>query len=127
MSYAIATRPTVCFPQIILPIFRGSMFAASNFLPQENFALNNLLLFGILLFAGLMSGHFFSRILRMPRIVGFVAVGMLLGPSGLNWLSETMLADAKVFVDIGLGLVLYELGNRLDLKWLISDRWLLAT
>ena len=98
-----------------------------DFLPKSQFLLNNLLLFGVLLFAGLLSGHFFSSILRLPRIVGFVVVGMLLGPSGLKWLSEPMLGNAQVFVDIGLGLVLYELGNRLDLRWFTRDRWLLAT
>jgi len=103
------------------------MAAEISFLPHENFALNNLLLFGTLLLAGLLSGHVFNAVLRMPRIVGFVAIGMLLGPAGLNWLSDGMLTDAQVFVDIGFGLVLYELGNRLDLKWLSSDRWLLAT
>ncbi|HVK54603.1 MAG TPA: cation:proton antiporter [Burkholderiales bacterium] len=103
------------------------MFVGASFLPQDNFSLNNLLLFGILLLAGLLSGHLFSTSLRVPRIVGFVAVGILLGPAGLNWISEGLLADAQVFVDIGLGLVLYELGNRLDLKWLMRDKWLLAT
>ncbi|MES2355696.1 MAG: cation:proton antiporter [Pseudomonadota bacterium] len=103
------------------------MLAGTTLLPIENLALNNLLLFGILLLAGLLSGHFFNAILRIPRMTGFVAIGMLLGPAGLNWLSEAMLADAKVFVDIGLGLILYELGNRLDFKWLTRDRWLLAT
>lgn len=98
-----------------------------SFLPQSKFVLNNLLLFGVLLLAGLLSGHIFNALLRLPRIVGFVAVGMLLGPAGFNWLSEPMLGDAQVFVDIGLGLVLYELGNRLDLKWLTHDRWLVAS
>ncbi|MBA2689467.1 MAG: cation:proton antiporter [Burkholderiales bacterium] len=103
------------------------MFSEIDFLPPSDLVLNNLLLFGILLLAGLLSGHCFNAVLRLPRVVGFVVVGMLLGPSGLNWLSEPMLADAQVFVDIGLGLVLYELGNRLDLRWLFGDRWLLAT
>ena len=100
---------------------------AVNFLPQSQIALNNLLLFGVLLLAGLLSGYLFHAALRLPRIVGFVAVGMLLGPSGLNWLTDPTLEDAQVFVDIGLGLVLYELGNRLDLKWLARNRWLLAS
>ena len=100
---------------------------AANFLPQSQIALNNLLLFGVLLLAGLLSGYLFHAALRLPRIVGFVAVGMLLGPSGLNWLTEPTLEDAQVFVDIGLGLVLYELGNRLDLKWFARNRWLLAS
>src|SRR5688500_10917509 len=103
------------------------MFAGISFLPQNDFVLNNLLLFGVLLLAGLLSGHVFSSILKIPRIVGYIAVGILLGPAGLNWLSDTMLNGAQVFVDIGLGLVLYELGNRLDIKWLTRDRWLMAT
>src|SRR5438105_8732251 len=103
------------------------MPAEVSFLPHENFALNNLLLFGVLLLAGLLGGHLLNRALHIPRIVGFVAVGIVLGPGGLNWLSEPALVNAQVFVDIGLGLVLYELGNRLDLKWLTQDRWLLAT
>lgn len=98
-----------------------------NFLPQSQIALNNLLLFGVLLLAGLLGGSLFHAVLRLPRIVGFLVVGMLLGPAGLNWLTNATLEDAQVFVDIGLGLVLYELGNRLDLKWYARNRWLLAS
>jgi Kef-type K+ transport system membrane component KefB len=103
------------------------MLSAVSFLPQEHLQLGNLLLFGILLLTGLLGGHVFQAGLRLPKITGFVVAGMLLGPVGLNWLSEDMLDDSQVFVNIGLGLVLFELGNRLDLAWMRRDQWLLAT
>jgi len=37
-----------------------------------------------------------------------------------------MLAYTRVFLDVGLGLVLFELGRRLNLMWLTGDRWLLV-
>jgi Kef-type K+ transport system membrane component KefB len=37
-----------------------------------------------------------------------------------------MLAYAKIFFDVGLGLILFELGRRLDISWLKRDRWLLV-
>jgi hypothetical protein len=67
------------------------------------------------------------RVLRVPRIVGYVLIGMLLGASGLRLLDEKLLNEAWIFVDIALGLVLYELGLRLDFSWLKRDRLLLAT
>lgn len=103
------------------------MLSGVNFLPQEQLQLGNLLLFGLLLLTGLLGGQVFQAGLCLPKITGFVVAGMLLGPVGLNWLSDAMLDDSQVFVNIGLGLVLFELGNRLDLAWMRRDRWLLAT
>ncbi len=97
------------------------------FLPSGELQVSNLLLFGVLLLTGLVGGHVFRSALKLPRITGFVVAGILLGPAGLNWVSAPMLEDAQVFVDIGLGLVLYELGSRLDLKWFTRDPWLLVT
>src|SRR5471030_683693 len=35
-----------------------------------------------------------------------------------------MLGYTRVFLDIGLGLVLFELGRRVHFAWLLRDRWL---
>src|SRR5688500_9361444 len=99
----------------------------SSFLPQFPLAASPLALFGLLLIAGVIGGELMRRVLRLPRIVGYVLIGMLLGASGLKLLDEKLLAQAWIFVDIALGLVLYELGLRLDFSWLRRDRWLLAT
>ncbi len=98
-----------------------------TFLPQLPLSASPLALFGLLLVAGVIGGELVRRVLKLPRIVGYVVTGMLLGASGLGLVGEKLLAEAWIFVDIALGLVLYELGLRLDFSWLKRDRWLLAT
>lgn len=98
-----------------------------GFLPSFPFAAGNLMLVGAILLCGLAAGQVFVRVLRLPRITGFVAAGLLIGPDVLGLLDQTTLADLSIFVDISLGLILFELGRRLDFRWLTHDRWLLAS
>jgi Kef-type K+ transport system membrane component KefB len=97
-----------------------------EFLPNFPLSANALALFGALLLAGAFGGELARRLLNIPRITGYVLVGLTLGASGLNVLDPKMLAYAKIFFDIGLGLILFELGRRLDISWLRRDRWLLV-
>src|SRR5262245_6673148 len=99
----------------------------SSFLPQFPLPASPLALFGLLLIAGAIGGELVRRVLRAPRIVGYVLTGMLLGASGLKVLDAKLLDEAWIFVEIALGLVFFELGLRLDFAWLRRDRWLLAT
>jgi Kef-type K+ transport system membrane component KefB len=99
----------------------------ASFLPTFPFAAANLMLVGAVLLCGLAAGQVFVRFLRLPRITGFVAAGLLLGPAVFNLIDQSMLAELSIFVDISLGLILFELGRRLDLRWLTRDRWLLAS
>jgi NhaP-type Na+/H+ or K+/H+ antiporter len=99
----------------------------SSFLPQLPQPASPLALFGLLLIAGIIGGELARRVLRAPRIVGYVLIGMLLGGSGLQLLDAGLLDESWIFVEIALGLVLFELGLRLDFAWLWRDRWLLAT
>ena len=94
------------------------------FLPQFRFPTNPLALFGVLLLAGALGGELIRRVLKLPRITGYVLIGLALGASGLNVLDARMLGYTRVFLDVGLGLVLFELGRRLDFEWLRHDRWL---
>ena len=97
------------------------------FLPQWPLLANPLALFGVLLFLGLIGGEFSKRALKLPRITGYVLVGVALGASGLKLLDDVLIAQSWIFVDIALGLILFELGRRLHLGWLRRDRWLPAT
>ena len=98
-----------------------------GFLPQFPFVAGELALLGAVLLAALAAGHACARYLRLPRITGFVAAGLLLGPSALDVLDANVLHGVRIFVDISLGLILFELGRRLDLSWLRRDRWLAAS
>lgn len=46
----------------------------------------------------------------MPRTTGYVLFGLLVGQSGLNWVTLLHIESAQLFIDLGLGLILFELG-----------------
>ncbi|MBI4194312.1 MAG: cation:proton antiporter [Betaproteobacteria bacterium] len=98
-----------------------------NYLPSFPLPPDPVLLFGLLLLSGFAGGEIAHRMLRLPRIVGYVSAGLALGVSGLGLLDYELARQAQVFVDIALGLILFELGRRLDFNWLRRDRWLAAT
>ncbi len=98
-----------------------------SFLPQYPLEPNPLLLFGFLLLAGVIGGEVVQRVLALPRIVGYVVIGLLLGAGGLNILDARLTREAWIFVELALGLLLFELGRRLDFTWLKRDAWLAAT
>jgi Kef-type K+ transport system membrane component KefB len=98
-----------------------------DFLPSFPSPPNPVLLFGLLLLAGLAGGEIAQRALRLPRITGYVLAGLVLGASGLGLIDKRLAGEAQVFVNIGLGIILFELGRRLDFKWLVRDRWFAAT
>ncbi|WP_136417679.1 MULTISPECIES: cation:proton antiporter [Oxalobacteraceae] len=88
---------------------------------------NALLLFGSLLLLGMIGGHLVAKNSWIPRITGYLLVGMILGTGGLDWLSGDLLKLSNVFADIALALVAYQLGRYVDIGWLRHEKWLVAT
>lgn len=95
--------------------------------PAQPLQWNALLLFGSLLLLGLIGGHVVSKNSWIPRITGYLLVGCALGVGGVQWLSGDILKLARIFSDIALALVVYQLGRYVDLGWLRYEKWLLAT
>ncbi|MFZ5557101.1 MAG: cation:proton antiporter [Pseudomonadota bacterium] len=98
-----------------------------DFLPSWPLAVNNFVVFGLVLWAGLVGGELAHRSGYVPRITGYIAIGFLLGPAVLGLFSGEMVAGSKVFVDIALGLILFQIGEKLDVASMPRDPWLLAT
>lgn len=98
-----------------------------SFILAEPVRWNALLSFGSLLLFGLVGGYLASKNRWMPRITGYLLVGLALGAEGLNWLSDDVLKLANIFADIAVALVVYQLGRYVDLGWLGREKWLLAT
>ena len=96
------------------------------FLPSLPFALSYPLLFGVLLVAGMLGGEV-ARAVHLPRVLGYVVVGFVIAPlvSALNL--DPLLEQARIFVDLALGLVLFDLGRRMNLQWMKRDWTLAAT
>ena len=101
------------------------MSAVPGFLPAWPPAANGFLIFGLLLLAGLVGGRLAATTRVLPAITGYIATGFLLGPGVLGWLSESALRDSRVLGEFSLGLIVFDLGRRLDLAWARHDRWLL--
>lgn len=98
-----------------------------DFLPSLPLPVSGLALIGVTLLAGLVCGDLFRRVLRLPRITGYVLAGLVLGPSTLALVGDGVRDSARILLEVALGLILFELGARLDWLWLRRNPWLLAT
>lgn len=93
--------------------------------PNFPIHLDSIALFAITLTLGLIGGEIAKRSYFFPIITGYIAIGFLCGPGGFNIVTADVLATSRIFVDISLSLILFELGRHLDIRWLKRDRGLL--
>jgi Kef-type K+ transport system membrane component KefB len=98
-----------------------------GFLPRIPLELSHAALFGALVIVGLAAGELLRRYAALPRITGYVLAGAALGPQGFALINNDLLFDLRLLIDLSIGLIVFELGFRLDLNWLRHNRWLLAT
>ena len=102
-------------------------WALPSFALSQPLQWNALLLFGTLLLLGLVAGYLVQKSPWVPRITGYLLIGLLLGGGGLDLLSDDVLRVASTFADIAMALLVYQLGRYVDVRWLLRERWLLAT
>ena len=95
------------------------------FLPPFPDQLDSLALFSLLLVIGLLIGEWLRAHFGWPKIIGYVLAGTVFGPSLLGWISIEALAQIRPIADAALGLLMLEIGRRLDLRWLLHNRGLL--
>ena len=79
--------------------------------------LNALLFIGIALFGGTIGGRLFQR-LRIPQVVGYILIGLLLGESGVRLITAPTLARFEPINYFALGLISFSLGGELKLEML---------
>jgi len=82
------------------------------FLPAWPPALTPLAWVAVLLLTAIVVGEATRRWLRISRVVGYLLVGAVLGPHATGVLSADTLATLRIFSDIAVGLLLFELGQR---------------
>ncbi|MDE0874600.1 MAG: cation:proton antiporter, partial [Acidimicrobiales bacterium] len=71
-----------------------------------------------------------SRLLasrHLPELVGFLIVGAVLGPSGIELVSEHELASLRPLTEIALAVLMFIIGQRVSTRALRAARWTLTT
>lgn len=95
------------------------------FLPSLPERIDPLALFALLLLLGLFVGEWLQARVGWPKLIGYVLAGSIFGPSLLGWISVDTLHKIQPLADAALGLLMLEVGRRLDPGWLWRSRELL--
>ncbi|MBW4953682.1 cation:proton antiporter domain-containing protein, partial [Klebsiella pneumoniae] len=67
------------------------------------------------------------RAWRLPRITGYAVIGLIAGSFGFGVIDASTDETSRLLIDVALGLLLFELGSRLDLRWIRRNPWLIAS
>jgi Kef-type K+ transport system membrane component KefB len=97
-----------------------------SFLPAWPIALPDLAKFCVALIVAMLVGEWAERAVRLPRIAGYVITGLVLSQfAGL--INDPSLRLVSTLVDTAIGMILFELGQRVSFGWIKRNPWLLAT
>lgn len=80
----------------------------------------------LLLALAAAAGHLLQRHLGLPKVLGYVLAGALAGFSGFTTATWPLDGVALFMTELGLSVVLFEVGGRLTLRWLRHNPMLLA-
>ncbi|BCQ50987.1 cation:proton antiporter [Burkholderia gladioli] len=103
------------------------MKSAFSFLPNWPLVPDAVFWAGIALFAAGLCGELCYRAWRLPRVTGYAVIGLIAGSAGFGAIDASSSDSARLLINVALGLLLFELGNRLDLRWIRRNPWLIAT
>lgn len=74
------------------------------------FFLHGLLAIGLVIVLGLFSGRICQKV-HIPKITGYLLIGVLIGPSGLHLVTDAIAVDIAVVKDLALGMLLFAIGG----------------
>lgn len=81
----------------------------------------------VALTAAVLVGELFARTAWLPRMTGYILTGLVVGPGMLAVTGGSPMADWRLVVELALGILLFELGTRVNLRWMGSNRWLVVS
>jgi Kef-type K+ transport system membrane component KefB len=76
-----------------------------------------IFLLGLVLFLGTAGGQFFQRI-KIPQVVGYIAIGIILGQSGFRLITLESLKSLQGFSSFALALIGFMIGGELKINTL---------
>ncbi|MFC1667152.1 cation:proton antiporter [Candidatus Omnitrophota bacterium] len=81
--------------------------------------LNVLFLLGLALFGGTIGGRLFQK-LRIPQVVGYITIGIVIGKSGLNIVSHDIIQTLQPLSYFALGLIGFMIGGELKKEVIVK-------
>ena len=80
-----------------------------------NIHVEPLAIVGIATLIGYYMGHI-ARFIKLPSIIGYMILGVIMGPSLLNLFQHSMLEDMSFITEIALGFVAFSIGSELSMS-----------
>ncbi len=74
-----------------------------------------LIVFGLSLFGGLLGASFFQKI-KVPQVVGYIIIGIIIGSGGFNIITKDDVESLKQFSMFALGIIGFLVGGELKFE-----------
>ena len=76
--------------------------------------INIILFLGIILFGGAVGGRLFQKI-KVPQVVGYIIIGVVLGQSGFRFIGMDMITTLEPVSTVALSLIGFSIGGELKI------------
>lgn len=93
----------------------------SSFWIFEDIHSNIFIDIALLVTIGIIGGKV-AELLHLPKVTGYIVIGMIFGPNVLNIFNADMIADLKTLKVLGLGFIGYNVGLEVNFKMLKNNR-----
>jgi len=94
---------------------------------SELYSLTHALAWPLALTLAWMAGELLYRWANVPRISIYGLCGFVFGNLSSGYLPPAQADNFMMLANLGFGLMLFELGYRINLRWLRTNPWLLVT
>lgn len=74
---------------------------------------------GAVMLLGLLGGKL-ARLIKLPKVTGYLLTGIIIGPSLLNLISTTVVRNLSLINDIALGLIMFAIGGVFEIHHIRS-------
>lgn len=103
---------------ILMLVMLGLMHSARSFSPVPGLGSTPAAVTmgaGFLLLAGLFMGNVFKSV-GLPRLTGYLSLGILSGPQVLGLVTDSMLVDLRIFNGVAIALIALTAGTEMDIR-----------
>ena len=87
----------------------------------QNLHSNIFLDIAMLVLIGIIGGKV-AELVKLPRVTGYIIIGMIFGPNVLNLFNADMISDLKALKILGLGFIGYNVGLEVNFQMLKHNR-----